>query len=522
MRRIIPSIAACVAMGVCLYVSYVPGNTTEKYKKEESMYSRTWINQSAEDVKKNIQKEAAKETEKETEKETDKETVSKAAMETETKAATEEKKKESTTEKTSAMTETPQTDAAGESESSAPQTETARESESETPQAKAPETETKQTESQAPETEEKQTKSQAPETETKQTKGQTPGTEKAEERESETLPAETARESETAAPQTEVRETEAKQTETKAPETEAKQTETQAPETETKQTETQAPETEARQTETQVPETEIKQPETQAPPQIKKYGKENDVRNVQYMLSLRGYDVSHTGKMNRETKSAIKEYRKEKGLSGGDYIDDELLEALGIRNANTIKEIQTKLSDIGYSVGTPDGLIGRRTQDAIESYKADKDLGNGSEINDDVLKALGIIRETAKAEEKTEEKAKGTGERVLTPNFKKDITDLPEKSQEKFIAFDEWLSDNLNTDKLKEGNKTDEEDYPYIIKQALDACYDIVKDDDPDNKAEISKKFQTLISYDNDKFNVAKFSDGEITKLYEAAYEAVS
>lgn len=506
MRRIIPSIAACVAMGVCLYVSYVPGNTTEKYKKEESMYSRTWINQSAEDVKKNIQKEAAEETEIETEKEAG----SKAAVETETKAAPEEKKKESTTEKTSAMTETPQTDAVGESESSAPQTETARESESETPQAKAPETEAKQTES------------QAPETETKQTKGQTPGTEKAEERESETLPAETARESESTAPQAKVPETEAKQTEVKASETEAKQTETQAPETEAKQTETQAPETEAKQTETQAPETEIKQPETQAPPQIKKYGKENDVRNVQYMLSLRGYDVSHTGKMNRETKSAIKEYRKEKGLSGGDYIDDELLEALGIRNANTIKEIQTKLSDIGYSVGTPDGLIGRMTQDAIESYKADKDLGNGSEINDDVLKALGIIRETTKAEEKTGEKTKGTGERVLTPNFKKDITDLPEKSQEKFIAFDEWLNDNLNTDKLKEGNKTDEEAYPYIIKQVLDACYDIVKDDDPDNRAEISKKFQTLISYNNDKFNVAKFSDGEITKLYEAAYEAVS
>lgn len=506
MKRIIPSIAACVAMGVCLYVSYVPGNTTEKYKKEESMYSRTWINQSAEDVKKNIQKEAAEETEIETEKEAG----SKAAVETETKAAPEEKKKESTTEKTSAMTETPQTDAVGESESSAPQTETARESESETPQAKAPETEAKQTES------------QAPETETKQTKGQTPGTEKAEERESETLPAETARESESTAPQAKVPETEAKQTEVKASETEAKQTETQAPETEAKQTETQAPETEAKQTETQAPETEPPQPETQAPQQIKKYGKENDVKNVQYMLSLRGYEVSHTGKMNRETKSAIKEYRKEKGLSDGDYIDDELLEALGIRNANTIKEIQKKLSDIGYSVGTPDGLIGRRTQDAIESYKADKDLGNGSEINDDVLKALGIIRETAKTEEKTKEETKGTGKRVLTPNFKKDITDLPEKSQEKFIAFDEWLSDNLNTDKLKEGNKTDEEEYPFIIKQVLDACYDIAKDDDPDNKAEISKKFQTLISYNNDKFNVAKFSDGEITKLYEAAYEAVS
>ena len=510
MKRIIPSIAACVAMGVCLYISYVPGNTTEKYKKEESMYSRTWINQSAEDVKKNIQKEAAKETEKETEKEADKETNSETAVETETKAAPEEKKKEPATEKAAAMTEAPQTDAVGESESSAPQTETARESESETPQAKAPETETKQTES------------QAPETETKQTKGQTPGTEKAEERESEEPKAETARESEPAAPQTEVRETEAKQSETQPPETEAKQTETQTPQTETKQTETQAPETETKQTETQAPETEAKQPETQAPQQIKKYGKENDVKNVQHMLSLRGYDVSYTGKMNRETKSAIKEYRKEKGLSDGDYIDDELLEALGIRNANTIKEIQTKLSDIGYSVGTPDGLIGRRTQDAIESYKADKDLGNGSEINDDVLKALGIIRETAKAEEKTGGKTKGTGEKVLTPNFKKDITDLPEESQEKFIAFDEWLSDNLNTDKLKEGNKTDEEKYPYIIKQVLDACYDIVKDDDPDNKAEISKKFQTLISYNNDKFNVAKFSDGEITKLYEAAYEAVS
>lgn len=503
MRRIIPSIAACVAMGVCLYVSYVPGNTTEKYKKEESMYSRTWINQSAEDVKKNIQKEAAKETEKETEKEADKEVGSEAAVETETKSAPEEKKKEHATEKAGAMTETPQTDAVEESESAAPQTKADKESESETPQTKAPETEAKQTES------------QAPETETKQTKGQTPGTEKAEERESEEPPAETTKESESAAPQTEVPEAEAKQTEVKTPETEVKQTETQTPETEAKQTETQAPETQA-------PETETKQPETQAPQQIKKYGKENDVRNVQYMLSLRGYDVSHTGKMNRETKSAIKEYRKEKGLSDGDYIDDELLEALGIRNANTIKEIQKKLSDIGYSVGTPDGLIGRRTQDAIESYKADKDLGDGSEINDDVLKALGIIRETAKAEEKTGGETKGTGKRVLTPNFKKDITDLPEKSQEKFIAFDEWLSDNLNTDKLKEGNKTDEEAYPYIIKQVLDACYDIVKDDDPDNKAEISKKFQTLISYNNDKFNVAKFSDGEITRLYEAAYEAVS
>ena len=277
------------------------------------------------------------------------------------------------------------------------------------------------------------------------------------------------------------------------------------------------------------PQTET-QPETQAQPQsetqpqtepqktVKKYRGKNDIENVQHMLRLRDYDAPLSGQLDKETKGKIKEYRKDKGLSGGGYIDDELLLSLGITSSSMLKNVQEKLKEKGYSTGTPDGIIGRRTLDEVESFKGDENLGEGSAITDDVLRKLGLL----KGVEKEEKKEAGDG-RVLTPNFKEDITDLPEKQQEKVIALDAWLNENLNTEKLLSGNKGEADtEYPYIIKQVLDTCCDILRDDDPDNKAEVAKRFRTLISYGNEDFNVAKFNDGEITRLYGAATEAVS
>lgn len=516
MKRIIPSVIACASICLCLYASYAPKDET-KYRKEESMYSRAWINQSAEDVKKNIQE---KETKKETEKTKEKE---------ESEAPASEAAAPDTPASETAASETPASEAEA-SETPVSETAVSETPVSETPisgaEAKETQRETEprgntETETEIKKAAEKADGAAEPKAYPKETSerpqdGKEKETEKGEKEGEDGAQAGVKPQPESSAPQKETRAQTEKTETTQTEEAAQAQKETEPPAQ--RQTETQpqaSPETQA-QTES------APAPETERTETVKRYGRENDIKNVQRMLSLRGYDVSYTGKMNRGTREAIKGYRKERGMPDGDYIDDELLEAFGIRNANTIKEIQAKLSDIGYSVGTPDGLIGRKTQDAIERYKADKGLGKGSEINDDVLKALGLMKETAKTEEKKGEETKETGERVLTPNFKKDITDIPADEQERFIELDEWLNNNLNTDKLKSGNKTDEElDYPYIIKQVLDACYDIVKDDNPDNRAEVSKKFKTLISYDNDKFNVAKFSDGEITKLYSVAYSAV-
>ena len=231
---------------------------------------------------------------------------------------------------------------------------------------------------------------------------------------------------ETEAVETEVPETEAPETEapeTQAPETEAPETEapeTEAPETEAPETEapeTEAPETEA--PETEAPETEA--PETEAETEaatlpavdeqeeteeeevpVVVFTDEKTVRLVQAVLATGGVELEKDGKITDALKEAIAEYRSTNGLSEGTDIDDELLFKMGITDSDTLQKIQEALNGLGYDCGEPDGLTGRKTNDAIALYRKDHDLNEGEGIDEKLIEELGITRSVAGEETETE------------------------------------------------------------------------------------------------------------------------
>ena len=60
-------------------------------------------------------------------------------------------------------------------------------------------------------------------------------------------------------------------------------------------------------------------------------------------------------------------------------------------NSNaTAKNLQTALNRAGYNCGTPDGIVGNHTRQAISSYKEDHKMGSDSDITFPLLASLGV------------------------------------------------------------------------------------------------------------------------------------
>ena len=59
-------------------------------------------------------------------------------------------------------------------------------------------------------------------------------------------------------------------------------------------------------------------------------------------------------------------------------------------NGELIKKVQKALNDKGYDAGTPDGIWGTQTANAILKYEQDNNLPLGKTVNLDVVKSLGI------------------------------------------------------------------------------------------------------------------------------------
>ena len=71
----------------------------------------------------------------------------------------------------------------------------------------------------------------------------------------------------------------------------------------------------------------------------------------------------------------------------------------------TVKSVQEALNESGYDCGTPDGLFGARTGDAISSYQEKNGLEVSGEIDDVLLSALGLADESSAVAEVQNEEA---------------------------------------------------------------------------------------------------------------------
>ena len=93
---------------------------------------------------------------------------------------------------------------------------------------------------------------------------------------------------------------------------------------------------------------------------------------VQGMLDLQGYDVGRIdGYSGTKTKIAIRAYKSRAGLRVDGRITQVLVDHL-VRD--TTKSVQRMLAARGYDPGLIDGVVGRKTLDAISEYQDQADL----------------------------------------------------------------------------------------------------------------------------------------------------
>lgn len=71
--------------------------------------------------------------------------------------------------------------------------------------------------------------------------------------------------------------------------------------------------------------------------------------------------------------------------------------ALAVADKEMVKKVQQTLNDVGYDCGTPDGVAGKKTRAAIESYQKDKGLEATGEIDDALLAAMGLAKKQEQA-----------------------------------------------------------------------------------------------------------------------------
>lgn len=67
------------------------------------------------------------------------------------------------------------------------------------------------------------------------------------------------------------------------------------------------------------------------------------------------------------------------------------------KDATTIRIVQQALNEAGYNCGTPDGLIGGKTTEAITAYQTQKGISVNVLVTDELLQSLGVVEKVQEA-----------------------------------------------------------------------------------------------------------------------------
>lgn len=117
-------------------------------------------------------------------------------------------------------------------------------------------------------------------------------------------------------------------------------------------------------------------------------------QKLQLMLAALGYRVGTLdGIIGRNTRNAISEFQENNGLYASGDADQDTVDTIyssfvesSINVTGVI--LQLMLHYAGYSPGTIDGVIGRNTKKAVESFQEDNDLDATGDWDDDTIQAL--------------------------------------------------------------------------------------------------------------------------------------
>lgn len=125
------------------------------------------------------------------------------------------------------------------------------------------------------------------------------------------------------------------------------------------------------------------------------------VAGIQAELRRRGHPIPLvTGRMDAQTRQAIREYQQGRGLQVTGEPSVALLEELGAArverpaDADVTREqriaAQRALNQRGYNAGPPDGVLNPVTRTAIRTFQADNELQPTGELTAQTLETLGI------------------------------------------------------------------------------------------------------------------------------------
>jgi peptidoglycan hydrolase-like protein with peptidoglycan-binding domain len=128
-----------------------------------------------------------------------------------------------------------------------------------------------------------------------------------------------------------------------------------------------------------------------------------DIRHAQQTLDELGYQLgTFDGRFGPRTRTAVRNFQRDKGLNATGRLDAETLAELDrgterMRNqvrgempssGTAIRRAQERLNRLGYPVAETDGVVGPETRTAIRNFQRDKGLNATGELDDQTLEAL--------------------------------------------------------------------------------------------------------------------------------------
>ena len=84
-------------------------------------------------------------------------------------------------------------------------------------------------------------------------------------------------------------------------------------------------------------------------------------------------------------------------VSGWEKLDEAAKEK-EYQNPEIIKQVQIILNGAGLECGKADGVLGRRTREAIRKFREERLMEEGEEIDDKLLRSMGIEPTTVTGE----------------------------------------------------------------------------------------------------------------------------
>ena len=123
---------------------------------------------------------------------------------------------------------------------------------------------------------------------------------------------------------------------------------------------------------------------------ISSYSTHSLIKSIQTTLSEKGYDVGYMdGKLNNETKKAIRKYLVNSGFSKESKLSDDLLWFMRqYRVKNVSKIVQAALIINGIKIGAIDGAIGPNTIRGIKRYQKKFGIKGNGRITPELVRLL--------------------------------------------------------------------------------------------------------------------------------------